>query len=257
MKPNVFGYALSCCLLVLGACATHSHALYSTDKIPILSQDTTAKMDELSRAGADEVYELVKKNLTRLQEVLKLTGKDVPPHDKDRAQQITGLFKEMWEDYKEVASKAGPIELNMTQKLQELKALLTEPNNIIEDLEKELGGLKRELSTGIQEEDEARRAIREQSLQVQIAFLDGELKTWRTFREFQINTAKKAEDMRKMVSNLMLILAENANIYIRPQCQQPYIHRGSFQILADKLKIGWHPEFLARLEHLLSSAGIS
>lgn len=46
--------------------------------------------------------------------------------------------------------------------------------------------------------------------------------------------------------------AENANIYIRPQCQQPYIHRGSFQILADRLKIGWHPEFLARLEYLLT-----
>lgn len=47
----------------------------------------------------------------------------------------------------------------------------------------------------------------------------------------------------------------HAAIAIRPQCQQPYIHRGSFQILADKLKIGWHPEFLARLEHLLSLEG--
>jgi hypothetical protein len=49
--------------------------------------------------------------------------------------------------------------------------------------------------------------------------------------------------------------AQDANIFIRPQCQQPYIHRGSFQVLSDKLKIGWHPEFLARLEHLLSPTG--
>jgi hypothetical protein len=27
--------------------------------------------------------------------------------------------------------------------------------------------------------------------------------------------------------------------------------RGSFHMLADELRVGWHPEFLARLRHLL------
>jgi hypothetical protein len=40
-------------------------------------------------------------------------------------------------------------------------------------------------------------------------------------------------------------------IRIRPRCAAPYVTRGSLHMLADDLKIGWHPDWIARLQHLL------
>lgn len=39
-----------------------------------------------------------------------------------------------------------------------------------------------------------------------------------------------------------------ANIPIRPSCQESFITRGSYQILANHLQVGWHPEFRLRLD---------
>ncbi len=80
------------------------------------------------------------------------------------------------------------------------------------------------------------------------------VKEWeRSFERIKQNYEVEEEPKKAVAGRAVFDWAESANIYIRPQCQQPYIHRGSFQILADKLKIGWHPEFVARLEHLLTS----
>ena len=39
---------------------------------------------------------------------------------------------------------------------------------------------------------------------------------------------------------------------IRPAVTEPSIARGTYQILADDLRVGWHSEFRQRLHHLLS-----
>jgi len=36
-------------------------------------------------------------------------------------------------------------------------------------------------------------------------------------------------------------------LWVRPQFQSPYMTRGSFHILADLLRVGWHPEYQHRL----------
>jgi hypothetical protein len=41
---------------------------------------------------------------------------------------------------------------------------------------------------------------------------------------------------------------------IRPKVSEPYVMRGSLQMLADELKIGWHPDWIARVHALLSEA---
>lgn len=38
-----------------------------------------------------------------------------------------------------------------------------------------------------------------------------------------------------------------AHIPIRPSCLEPFITRGTYQILANRLRVGWHPEFLSCL----------
>ena len=44
---------------------------------------------------------------------------------------------------------------------------------------------------------------------------------------------------------------KEANIPIRQRCQELFITRGSYHILADKQDVGWHPEFRARLASIL------
>ena len=39
----------------------------------------------------------------------------------------------------------------------------------------------------------------------------------------------------------------NAALFIRPQFQTPYMVRGSYHMLADMLRVGWHPHFQTRL----------
>ena len=34
---------------------------------------------------------------------------------------------------------------------------------------------------------------------------------------------------------------------IRPSCQESFITRGTYQMLANRLRVGWHPEFQSRL----------
>jgi hypothetical protein len=43
----------------------------------------------------------------------------------------------------------------------------------------------------------------------------------------------------------------NADVRIRERCAAPFVLRGSLHLLADDLRVGWHPEFLSRLRHLL------
>jgi len=45
-----------------------------------------------------------------------------------------------------------------------------------------------------------------------------------------------------------------ADIPIRPRCREPYVQRGSFHMLADESRLGWHPDFVERLQILLKAA---
>lgn len=45
---------------------------------------------------------------------------------------------------------------------------------------------------------------------------------------------------------------DDKDIRIRPKCQEAFIMRGSFHMLANELKVGWHVDFYDRLKKLLS-----
>lgn len=62
-----------------------------------------------------------------------------------------------------------------------------------------------------------------------------------------------AEDAMRSAAQKIYTWVEDSCYPIRPQVQHPSMTRGSFHILADSLKVGWHPEFLHRLQHLLES----
>ncbi len=59
------------------------------------------------------------------------------------------------------------------------------------------------------------------------------------------------EEMRRSACQLYKWVETEELPRIRSQCQDGFVARGSFHILADHLKVGWHPDFEARLRRLL------
>jgi hypothetical protein len=59
---------------------------------------------------------------------------------------------------------------------------------------------------------------------------------------------QKQEEGRKLYN----FIDTQKEIHIRPRCTEPYVMRGSYHILANKCRVGWHAEFLQRLNVLLT-----
>ena len=58
---------------------------------------------------------------------------------------------------------------------------------------------------------------------------------------------EKIKEGRKLFSKI-----EDLDIRIRPKCQEAFVMRGSYHILANQLKVGWHADFFERLKELLN-----
>ncbi len=58
---------------------------------------------------------------------------------------------------------------------------------------------------------------------------------------------KKIKEGRTLFSEI-----EDLDIRIRPKCQEAFVMRGSYHILANQLKVGWHVDFFERLKELLN-----
>ncbi|QTX33494.1 hypothetical protein KAR29_06425 [Aminithiophilus ramosus] len=62
-----------------------------------------------------------------------------------------------------------------------------------------------------------------------------------------------AEDTMRSAAQKVYAWVEDSCYPIRPRVLHPSMTRGSFHILADTLRVGWHPEFMRRLKHLLET----
>jgi hypothetical protein len=60
-----------------------------------------------------------------------------------------------------------------------------------------------------------------------------------------------AEEVMRQAAQKVYGWVETSCFPIRAQVQHPSMTRGSFHILADSLRVGWHPQFMDRLRHLL------
>ena len=65
---------------------------------------------------------------------------------------------------------------------------------------------------------------------------------WEQQKAF-INAGNDVENGRELYKRMM-----DMNIPIRPLCLEPYVSRGSYEMLSDKLEIGWHADYLNRLK---------
>ncbi len=64
---------------------------------------------------------------------------------------------------------------------------------------------------------------------------------------------KPTDDDKRAAAQKVLYWAElgDAKARIRKEVSEPFLTRGSLHILSDELRIGWHPEFRKRLQHLM------
>jgi hypothetical protein len=62
----------------------------------------------------------------------------------------------------------------------------------------------------------------------------------------ELTEQQKAKIGRDLFGNI-----ENLNLPIRERVTQPFIMRGSYHDLANRMMVGWHVDFMERLCHLL------
>jgi hypothetical protein len=70
--------------------------------------------------------------------------------------------------------------------------------------------------------------------------------------------ADPTEDDKKKTAKEILFWVENGNVKARIQqdVSEPFITRGSLHILANEFRIGWHPEYRCRLQHLIERVSV-
>lgn len=65
--------------------------------------------------------------------------------------------------------------------------------------------------------------------------------------------AEAADEAKRKAALLVLQWAERAAIPIRPSVTEPFVVRGSLHMLADEVRLGWHPDFRDRLAFILGA----
>ena len=76
------------------------------------------------------------------------------------------------------------------------------------------------------------------------------------FARMQDELHETADEETKQRASLDLFgRIEDKSIRIRPQCSEPFVMRGSYHMLANRLKVGWHIDFIRRLKKILSRGG--
>jgi hypothetical protein len=66
-----------------------------------------------------------------------------------------------------------------------------------------------------------------------------------------LGEAPATSDKRARAQALYAWAEQDALVHIRPACTEPFVTKGSLQILSDRVAIGWHPDFRERFADLL------
>jgi len=77
------------------------------------------------------------------------------------------------------------------------------------------------------------------------------------FAEMREDLGEEAteDEMKREARLIYRWVDREARVHIRTGCEEVFVAKGSYQMLADELRVGWHPDFTARLAALLEPAG--
>ena len=76
---------------------------------------------------------------------------------------------------------------------------------------------------------------------------------WQRFKDSVLDelAPESDEDKKKVGVKIYNWMEQNANIPLRTHVKEEYVARGSYQMLSDEKRVGWHPDFVDRLKELL------
>ena len=81
---------------------------------------------------------------------------------------------------------------------------------------------------------------------------------WSRLFEANLEELEDEEDSKlrsKAGRSLFNTIEQKTDLRIRPRCDEPYVMRGTYHILANTLQVGWHPDFVERLRELVEVKG--
>ena len=61
------------------------------------------------------------------------------------------------------------------------------------------------------------------------------------------------EKVKVSNGNDLFKFVQGKDLRIRDKCSEPFVMRGSYHILSNQLKVGWHTDFFERLKYLLEN----
>ena len=61
------------------------------------------------------------------------------------------------------------------------------------------------------------------------------------------------EKVKVSNGNDLFKFVQGKDLRIRDKCSEPFVMRGSYHILSNQLKVGWHTDFFERLKYLLGN----
>ncbi len=67
----------------------------------------------------------------------------------------------------------------------------------------------------------------------------------------------ESEEIKREVARKIYAWVEDSSFPIRSQVQHPSMTSGSFHMLSDRRKVGWHPEFMQHLQQILEPKGVT
>ena len=75
-------------------------------------------------------------------------------------------------------------------------------------------------------------------------------------KEELLDNERSDENVKRSIGKKLYNDIESLDIYIRERVTQPLIMRGTYHELANRLQVGWHVDFYARLYKLLKEGPV-
>jgi hypothetical protein len=201
------------------AFVTPAVSLTTAEEMPVMSKKTAEqlaqKVGELAHFGADQVFDILEKNFSRLQELRHLTDPRVEMEPLTRAEKFTALLKDMYDDYAVIAAMRDQIERGLEHKLQTINDLRQNFQATLQERQADRSQLTRELEHIADVQDPQRRSILERSLQIRLSLLEQELQQWHIFHNVQDQIAQRAKEMKQVIGLFLFTIEQNALVYER------------------------------------------
>lgn len=186
--------------------------------IKTFAKDLKKDIDDVRTLHADEIIDIIDKNLKKLLELDKELS-DAENYSKEKAREVLNVVTESLKRMFITYNMIGSMRVIVTDDLKERITNIFEKTEQASEAISALFKKKKELETLMDEilnskdiaEDE--KEIRIKSLKTQVSFIGKRIELWQELRKAIEVSGKSANDMYRIVDRFFIVAEENAKIY--------------------------------------------